>query len=58
MQDVEEMNKSLGSYESIKKIELLSKEFSIEKGEMTPKLSLKRKVIMEANSHLVNRIFS
>lgn len=58
MQEVEEMNKTLGSYESIKKIELLSKEFSIEKGEMTPKLSLKRKVIMEANSHLVNRIFS
>ncbi|MBP9082137.1 MAG: long-chain fatty acid--CoA ligase [Bacteroidia bacterium] len=58
MQDVEEMNKSLGSYESIKKIELLSKEFSIEKGEMTPKLSLKRKVILEANSHLVNRMFS
>ncbi|MBL7913743.1 MAG: long-chain fatty acid--CoA ligase [Bacteroidia bacterium] len=58
MEEVEEMNKSLGSYESIKKIELLSKEFSIEKGEMTPKLSLKRKVIMEANSHLVNRIFS
>lgn len=58
MQDVEEMNKSLGSYESIKKIELLSKEFSIEKGEMTPKLSLKRKVILEANSQLVNRIFS
>ena len=58
MQEVEEMNKSLGSYESIKKIELLSKEFSIEKGEMTPKLSLKRKVIMEANNHLVNRIFS
>ncbi len=58
MQDVEEMNKSLGSYESIKKIELLSKEFSIEKGEMTPKLSLKRKEILEANSHLVNRMFS
>ena len=58
MQDVEEMNKSLGSYESIKKIELLSKEFSIEKGEMTPKLSLKRKVILDENKHLVTKIFA
>jgi long-chain acyl-CoA synthetase len=57
MEEVENINKSLGSYESIKKIELLPKEFSIEKGELTPKLSLKRKIIIEANRSSVDRIF-
>jgi len=57
MEEVEQVNKVLGSYESIKKIELLPIEFSIEKGELTPKLSLKRKVIIEANRNIVDRIF-
>ncbi len=56
--EVEEVNKKLGSYETIKKIELLPREWSIEKGEMTPKLSLKRKVILEANASLVERIYT
>ena len=58
MKEVETVNSSLGSFEAIKKIELLPREWSIDKGEMTPKLSLKRKVIMEANSALVDRIYS
>ncbi|MDQ3050026.1 MAG: long-chain fatty acid--CoA ligase [Bacteroidota bacterium] len=57
MEEVELINKELGSYETIKKIELLPREFSIEKGELTPKLSLKRKFIMEANKAAVDRIF-
>ena len=56
-EEVEEVNKSLGQYETIKKIELLASEFSIEKGEMTPKLSLKRKIIIEANRKLVDRLY-
>jgi long-chain acyl-CoA synthetase len=51
------VNGTLGSYETIKKIELLPREWSIDKGEMTPKLSLKRKVIMEANKLLVEKIY-
>lgn len=57
MEEVEEINKGLGNYETIKKIELLNREFSIERGEMTPKLSLKRKIIIEANRAAVDRIF-
>ena len=56
-EEVETVNQSLGNYETIKKIELLPAEFSIEKGEMTPKLSLKRKIIIESNRALVDRIF-
>jgi long-chain acyl-CoA synthetase len=58
MREVNTVNESLGSYESIKKIELLPREWSIEKGEMTPKLSLKRKIILEANNEIVNRIYA
>ncbi len=57
MKEVEKMNSGLASYESIKKIELLPREFSIEMGEMTPKLSLKRKIIIETYKNLVNMIY-
>lgn len=55
--EIEAVNKLLGNFESIKKFELLTREFSIDKGEMTPKLSLKRKVIMEMNKEALKRIF-
>jgi long-chain acyl-CoA synthetase len=55
---IEQINKSLARYETIKKFELLPREWTIERGEMTPKLSLKRKVILEANKKLVEKIYS
>ena len=42
---VADMNANLAQYEQIKKFELLSQPWTIESGEMTPKLSLKRKII-------------
>ena len=56
-EEIEEVNKSLANYETLKKFELLPREWSIDKGEMTPKLSLKRKVILEENKGLVEKIF-
>jgi len=55
--EVEKVNKELAQYEKIKNPQLLAREWSIDKGEMTPKLSLKRKVIMAANADLVNKIY-
>lgn len=55
--EVEKSNKTLAQYETIKKIELMPREWSIEKGEMTPKLSLKRKVIIEANKAAIEKIY-
>lgn len=57
LEEVEKTNKTLAQYETIKRPELLPREWSIDKNEMTPKLSLKRKVIMEANKDLLNKIF-
>lgn len=56
-EEIDEVNKTLGNFETIKKFELLTREFSIEKNEMTPKLSLKRKVILETNKELVRKIY-
>lgn len=44
---VEHYNEQFNKVEQVKKFELLPKEWTIESGEMTPKLSMKRKVIME-----------
>lgn len=56
--DIREMNKSLSPFEQIKRPELLPVIWSVEGGELTPKLSLKRKVILEKYKDTVARIFS
>lgn len=57
LEEVEKVNSELAQYEKIKRPELLPHEWTIENGEMTPKLSLKRKVIMAANKDLVDKIY-
>ncbi len=44
---IDTYNKHFNQVEQIKKITLLPQEWSVDTGELTPKLSLKRKVIME-----------
>jgi long-chain acyl-CoA synthetase len=58
MKEVEIVNQTLGNYETIKKIELLPREWTVDAGELSPKLSLKRRVIMENNKEAVERIYS
>ena len=55
--EVENFNKDFNHVEQIKKFELLPNEWSVETGEMTPKLSLKRKVIMEKYKDAVAKIY-
>ena len=57
-QIVEEKNTGFNHVEQIKKFELLPREWSIETGEMTPKMSLKRKIIMEKYKDAIERIYS
>ena len=54
---VESFNKYFNHVEQVKKFELLSNEWSIDTGEMTPKLSMKRKVIMEKYKDVIDRIY-
>jgi len=55
---VESFNKFFNHVEQVKKFELLPNEWSVNTGEMTPKLSLKRKVVMEKYKETIDRIYS
>lgn len=55
---VENFNKYFNNVEQVKKFELLPNEWTIDTGELTPKLSLKRKVVMEKYANAVARIYS
>lgn len=57
-QEVMEINKNFGNWEQIKKFELLAAEMSIEGGELTPTLKLKRKKILEKYQELHDRIYA
>lgn len=46
-----------GKWEQVKRFVLLTKEWSIEGGEFTPKLSLKRKVILEKNKEAIEKLY-
>ncbi|MBL0131017.1 MAG: long-chain fatty acid--CoA ligase [Chitinophagaceae bacterium] len=55
---VESFNKFFNHVEQVKKFELLSNEWSVDTGELTPKMSLKRKVVIEKYRDAIERIYS
>ena len=55
---VDMVNKDLGNWEQIKKFALLTHEFTIEGGELTPKLSLRRKAILASRAALVEELYA
>jgi len=55
---VKQMNTTLAPYEQLKRCEILKAEWTIDGGELTPKLSLKRRVIKEKNLDAINRIYA
>lgn len=55
--EMDKTNESFAQYERIKRFELLSTMWTIDSGELTPKLSLKRKAIMANNVARVERIY-
>jgi len=54
---VDSFNKYFNHVEQVKKFELLPREWSVDSGEMTPKLSLKRKVVMEKYKEAIEHIY-
>ncbi|SOD17984.1 AMP-dependent synthetase/ligase [Pedobacter xixiisoli] len=54
---IDDANKEFGKWEQVKQFDLLPKEWSIDGGELTPKLSLKRKVILEKNKETIEKIY-
>jgi long-chain acyl-CoA synthetase len=54
---IEEVQKELANFEKVKKIKLLPKEFSMERGELTPTLKIKRKVIIKKFKNFVDELY-
>jgi long-chain acyl-CoA synthetase len=55
-QDAVGLTRELSDYERVKRVFLLPREFSIDKGEMTPTLKIKRNVIDEKYSEAIDEI--
>ena len=56
-EDVKTLMQSIAQYEQVKKIHILPALFTIEGGELTPTLKLKRKVIHTKYSHLIEKLY-
>lgn len=55
---VEGVNKDLASYETIKKFAVLDRDLTIEDGDLTPKMSVKRKVVEKKYQHILDGFYA
>jgi long-chain acyl-CoA synthetase len=55
--EIDRSTPSLASYERIKKIALLARDFEIEKGEITPTMKVKRNIIEEKYRDLIDALY-
>ncbi len=55
--EIQKINKNLGEHEKIRKFKLIPKDFSIDTGELSNTLKLKRKVIAEKYQEIIESLF-
>jgi long-chain acyl-CoA synthetase len=55
---VDELNARLNRWETIKKFEILDHDLSVESGELTPSMKVKRKVVEENNKQLIDSLYA
>ena len=56
--DIQKYNKRFGHVQQIKKFELVPDTWTVESGELTPTLKLKRRVILKKYASLIEKIYS
>ena len=56
--EVEAYNKFFGDFEKVKRFELVDREWTIEEGEITPSLKLRRKIVAEHYKDLIDGMFA
>lgn len=54
---IDELNASLNKWETIKKFTILDRDFTVEDGELTPSLKVKRKVVEENNRDILDAMY-
>ena len=55
--ELTKFQKKLANYEKVRKFALLEKPFTLENGEITPSLKVKRKIVEEKYSHLIEEMY-
>jgi long-chain acyl-CoA synthetase len=55
---VDTVNRNLARFEQVKRFTLLPRPFSVEAGELTPTLKIRRKVVAERHRELVDRMYA
>lgn len=55
--EIDEINETFAQFEKVKKFILLPNPWTVDTGEMTPKLSLKRRIILEKNLSLIDKLY-
>ncbi|HEY4756217.1 MAG TPA: long-chain fatty acid--CoA ligase [Ignavibacteriaceae bacterium] len=56
--EIQHYNNRFSHIEQIKKFELVDKDWTVDSGELTPTLKLKRRVILKNNQKLIEKIYS
>lgn len=56
--DVNRLTRELADYEKVKRVALLGEEFSIDGGELTPTLKVKRRVVEQKYAELIESLYS
>lgn len=56
--EIQHYNNHFSHIEQIKKFELVDKDWTVDSGELTPTLKLKRRVILKNNQKLIEKIYS
>jgi long-chain acyl-CoA synthetase len=56
--EIDKVNRDLPKWETIKKYKILTTPFTIETGELTPKMSVKRAVVFEKYADLIDDMYS
>jgi long-chain acyl-CoA synthetase len=54
---VKRVNQQLAPFEQIKRFRILERDFSIERGELTPTMKVRRKQVIENFRHAVNELY-
>jgi len=54
---VARVNKQLAEFERIRRFKILDRDFSIERGELTPTMKIRRAQVLENYRELVNQLY-
>ena len=55
---IDRANAQLARYESVKKFVVLTDDFAVEGGELTPSLKVRRRVVMEKYAREIDRMYA